>query len=500
MYSCTQRVFFPRLRSLAVVTLFATAAGAQVSNPTTIAPGVHSVEVVEADANGFSIYQVKPVQRSLTAINFFINDGPSGIKFEGTDLARPVSGKAKVEAKTGRIEVSMELNHMPAANGFGPEYLTYVLWAISADGRAQNLGELNLSGSNGSLKASTSLQSFGLIVTAEPYFSVSQPSDVLVAQSAPTKRTNGVLQQVNTHYSLLPRGLYANTAGAQTVTNPVKGLGQTTLAITEAENAQRIALTAGAAQYSPDIVAEVAQDIQNATTPPNGKRNDSSLSLVFARQATQRAEDARISTLHKQAAERLRDAQAQVDTARAAQVQAEGQRDQALSDLQSAQAAADQARQSAAATQMNAATLRAKLLAQLNAVLETSETARGLIVNMSGVLFDTGKSTLKPNAQLRLTKVATILSIYPTLKVEVEGYTDSTGSDALNQRLSNQRAQTVANFLTSNGVPSANVSATGLGKSNPVATNATAAGRAKNRRVNLIVSGSVIGIESTPRP
>ncbi|MGI4827160.1 MAG: OmpA family protein, partial [Janthinobacterium lividum] len=257
----------------------------------------------------------------------------------------------------------------------------------------------------------------------------------------------------------------------------------------------------------PGISSEVAQDLVTARTPPNGKHADGKLSLIFARQATQRAEDARISALHKEAAARLQvalqattDAQAQVDAARAAQAQAEAQRDQALSATAQAQAAADLARQNAAANQETAAALRAKLRAQLNAVLETRESARGLIVNVSGVLFDTGKSTLKTNAKLRLTRVATILSLYPSLKLQVEGYTDSTGSQELNQKLSEERAQAVADFLTANGVSSTNLTSTGLGESNPVATNATAAGRTKNRRVNLVVSGSLIGVNSTTKP
>lgn len=499
-----------RLVALPVLVTAATmwlSAGAQVPNPTTIAPGVRSLDVITNDPNGFSIYQIRPVQRSLTAVNFFINDGPSGIAFHGTDLARQVSGKAKVQARGGRTNIAVKIEHLPVAGGFGPEYLTYVLWAISADGRAQNLGEFHVEGGKGQLKVSTSFQSFGLIVTAEPYYAVSQPSDVVVAESAPTKHTDGILQEVNTHYSLLPRGLYANTSGAQTVPNPTRHAGQNTLALDEAENAQRVALSAGAQRYSPDIIAEVAQDLQNAKTPPNGKHDDGKLALSFARQATQRAEDARISALHKEASERESDAarsvseaQAQVMAARAAQMRAEAERDQAMLAAGSAQAAADRARQNAAANSQDAAALRARLRAQLNAVLATTETARGLIVDLNGVLFDTGKSTLKAQAKLSLTKVATILSLYPTLKVAAEGYTDSTGSQELNQRLSNERARAVADFLIANGVASANVTAEGYGESSPVATNATAAGRTKNRRVDLVVSGAVIGVETSKRP
>lgn len=439
-------------------------AEAQIPNPTTVAPNASAVEIVQNDANGLSIFRVQPVERTLAAVNFFINDGPSDIKFVATDAAHGISGKARVQAHQGQTDLYVKLDHFEPAPRYGADFLTYVLWAISADGRAQNLGELGVGHGKAELKVSTSFQSFGLIVTAEPYFSVVQPSDVVVAQSVPDKHTNGVLLQVNTHYSLLPRGLYASTGGSSPAASPAKGEADFTLAMQEALKAQQVALNVGAGQYSADIASEVAQDLLTAQAPPRGHEGGK-VSLVFARQATQRAEDARVSTLHKLAAQRLHDAvqaaidaQAQTDAARAAQAQAEGQRDQALSAAAQAQTAADQARQAALANQQTAAALRAKLRAQLNAVLETKETARGLIVNVSGVLFDTGKATLKPRAKLSLTKVATILSLYPSLKLEVEGYTDSTGSQELNQKLSDERSQSVANFLTSNGVPSSNLS------------------------------------------
>jgi outer membrane protein OmpA-like peptidoglycan-associated protein len=127
-------------------------------------------------------------------------------------------------------------------------------------------------------------------------------------------------------------------------------------------------------------------------------------------------------------------------------------------------------------------------------VLATSETARGLIVNMSDVLFDTGKYTLKPSAQISLAKVAGILEAYPGLKVQVEGYTDSTGTPEFNQTLSQNRAQAVRDFLVSQGVSPNNITSQGFGEADPVADNTSASGRAQNRRVNMVVSGDAIGI------
>ncbi len=136
----------------------------------------------------------------------------------------------------------------------------------------------------------------------------------------------------------------------------------------------------------------------------------------------------------------------------------------------------------------------------MNSVLATSETARGLIVNMSDVLFDTGKYTLKPTTQVSLAKVAGILLAYPGLKVQVEGYTDSVGGDELNQKLSENRAGAVKDFLVAQGVPQNNITSQGFGKNDPVADNSTASGRAQNRRVNLVVSGDAIGVAESAGP
>lgn len=485
---------------------------AQEANPTTIAPGAKSADVVAQTKDGTYIYHVNVVQRSLDAVNYFNRSGSTHVNFEGTNLMPNARGEAKVDAVTGKTSISVNFKGLTPANGFGPEYLTYVLWAISADGRPQNLGELELSGDKASLNnISTSFQSFGMIVTAEPYFAVSQPSDVIVLQNVFSDKTQGVLQQVNVHYQLLPRGLYANTAGAKSIEHPITDREHTPLALFEAYNAQRIAESVGADKYAADIMHEVAQDIENAQGLQNNKHRDVKMEFTYAREAVQRAEDARITTLRKQAEERQRQAQeakqaaelqaansqAQADAAAAAQAQAEAAKARADAEAAEARAKAAEAQHQAESSQQEAAAAREKLRAQLNSVLATTENARGLIVNMSDVLFDTAKYTLKPNTQIDLAKVATILQLYPGLKVQVEGYTDSVGSDDYNQKLSENRANAVRDFLVKNGVPADNVTAEGYGKADPVADNSTAAGRAQNRRVNLVVSGEAIGVQTT---
>jgi len=163
-----------------------------------------------------------------------------------------------------------------------------------------------------------------------------------------------------------------------------------------------------------------------------------------------------------------------------------------------AQRAASKAELDRAATEKTE--LRAQLLSQFNAILQTRDTARGLIVNMSDVLFDTGKSSLRPLAREKLAKVAGIVSGHPGLRLDVEGHTDSVGGDAYNQQLSEDRGSSVRDYLTEQGMAAASVTSRGFGKTQPVASNETAAGRQQNRRVELVISGDIIGSEiGSPR-
>lgn len=499
-----------------------------VSNPTAVAPGAHSADIVADTQNGVYIYHVKVVQRSLDAVNYLNRSGSTKVNFVGTELESSIKGDAKVDSVTGKTNISVHLEGLTPANGFGAEYLTYVLWAISADGRPQNLGELELAGGKASLNVTTGFQSFGMIVTAEPYYAVSVPSDVIVAKNVFSDNTQGIQQQVNVHYSLLPRGLYANTEGSKAQMHPITDREHTPLALFEAYNAQRIAINTGADKYAPDIMGEVNTDLTNAQQIQDGKHRDVKMEFTYARNAVQRSEDARITTLRKQAAEQQQQqqdakleaqqqaatsqeqaqqaqlqaaqAQAQAGQAAADQARAEAAKAQADAEAANARAAAANSQRQAEAAKQDVQAMREKLLAQLNAVLQTTETPRGLVVNLSDVLFDTGKYTLKQNTQVSLAKVATILELYPGLSVQVEGYTDSTGSPSTNQKLSENRADAVQNFMVNNGVPQANITAKGYGATDFAADNGSAAGRAQNRRVELVVSGSAIGVQTTAGP
>ena len=499
-----------------------TLVSAQEPNPTSTAPAAQTTAVPmvqEGMRDDVPLYRIQVVGRDIPAINYFHRNGSTKIGFQGTSLLPEAKGGAKIDAHLGRTSIEANFEGLSPANGFGNEYFTYVLWAVTPEGRPINLGEVLPTGSKdkNQITVTTNLQTFGLIVTAEPYYAVTMPSDLVVMQNFVQDRTQGVIEQVNAHYSLLPRGAYAETAGRHTVLNPIRRDERSPLELYEAINAVQIAEAAGAAKYASDTLATAKTALQNARDiDANGK--DRKESITFAREAVQSAEDARIITIRKIKAEddaaaqqarvdaeqnaqtsqlAAQQAQLAADQQAAARAKADAAAAEAEARAQQARAAQQAAEQGAQQASQQAEQVRERLRAQLNAVLQTTETARGLIVNMSDVLFDFNKYTLKAEAREKLAKVSGILLAYPGLKLQVEGYTDNIGSDEYNQKLSEERAGGVRDYLVSQSVADANVTSRGLGKSDPVADNSTDKGRAQNRRVELVVSGTPIGIEQS---
>lgn len=506
---------------------------AQEANPTEPLPPAQNQQQPPQINGGEPLYRIQVVARDIPAVNYFHRSGATKIGFEGTQLMPQAHGDAKVDAHLGRTSISLNVEGLTPANGFGAEYLTYVLWAVTPEGRAVNLGEVLPSGGKDKveMQVTTDLQAFGLIITAEPYYAVTLPSDLVVMQNVVDKKTSGIIESVNAHYTLLPRGAYAQTAGRKSVLHPIGRNGHSPLELYEAENAVQIAEAGGADRYAADSIATAKTALENAEQVDTHRRDRKEV-ITYAREAVQSAEDARIITIRKikeedeaaqvkareDAEQAAREAQAQQqqeaaqraeaeaaaaeakareEAARAAREQAEAQAQQAAAQAQAAQQQAQAAQQQAQAAQQQEQQMRERLRQQLNQVLQTRETARGLIVNMPDVLFDFNKYTLKPEAREKLAKVSGILLAYPDLKVQVEGYTDSIGSDEYNQKLSQERADSVRDYLVQQNVSDNNVTAEGFGKSNPVADNATASGRAQNRRVELVVSGQSIGIQGS---
>ena len=486
-------------------------------------------------------FRVTVISRSVQAINYEHRSGSSKLDFAGTTLMPAANGEAKVNSKRGSIEIEAEFGNLQRPTTFGNEYLTYVLWAISPEGRAVNLGEVLVGGNERSkLHVTTDLQSFALIVTAEPYYAVRQPSNVVVLENVIREDTKGTSEAVNAKYELMERGGYIPTGYKF---DPVVLNAKLPLEFFEARNALRIAQSEGAEQYASDSYQRAVKLMDTADSYAIDKHIDRKPLIAVSRDAVQTAEDARAIAVKKMDEVRLANerqdsadaqaqsqaqaddarrqkdqaqaatAQADVDAARArneaadaqaanAKAQSDMAANQAASAtaLSAAQADADQSRMAAQQAQLNAqqadtdkAAMRAKLSEQLNSILQTRDSARGLIVSMSDVLFDTGKFTLKPGAREKLAKVAGILLAYPGLNIEVGGYTDNVGGDAMNQTLSENRAGSVRDYLVQEGVAMNSVSAKGFGNTLPVASNDNSAGRQQNRRVELVVSGDAIG-------
>jgi outer membrane protein OmpA-like peptidoglycan-associated protein len=467
------------------------------------------------------VYKVQVVGRDIPAINYFHRSGSTKIGFEGTALLPEAKGSAEVKSNRGQISINAKFEGLKPANSFGVEYLTYVLWAITPEGRPQALGEILPDGSKNNIEVTTNLQAFALIVTAEPYFAVTTPSDVVVLQnSVLPDRTQGIIEQVNAHVTLLPRGAYTQMAGQNAVLNPITRNEKSPLELYEAINAVQIAKAEGADKYAADTFQTAVQSLQNAQAM-DAKKSERKEEITYARAAVQSAEDARIIAIRKRKAEdeallkrQQEEAEQSAQQSQLQAQQAQMQAQQAQLQAQQAAAAKAEADARAAQAQLEAAQaqqsqkqavdqteqMRERLKQQLNEVLNTRESARGLIVNMSDVLFDTGKYTLKGDAREKLAKVSGILLAYPGLKVQVEGYTDNVGGEEYNQKLSEQRAQAVGDYLVAQGVQQANLSATGFGMNDPVADNGTAAGRSQNRRVQLVVSGDSIGVQQQAAP
>ncbi len=508
------------------------------------------------------IFRVNVVSRSVQAVNYKHRSGASKVDFAGTDLMPTANGQAKVESKKGYIEIEVEFGNLQNPTTFGNEYLTYVLWAISPEGRAVNLGEI-LVGDNHRSKVdvTTDLQAFALVVTAEPYYAVRQPSNVVVIENVVREDTKGTTESVNAKYELMERGGYIPTGYKF---DPVVLNANLPLEFFEARNALRIAQSEGAEQYASDSYQHAVQLMNNADGYATRKHLDRKPLIAVAREAVQTAEDARAIAVKKldelrlanerqdsanaqaksqgQADDAMRQKeQAESDTAKAQAAKTQAESDaanaqaaeaqaesdaakaradatdaqsataQAKSDMANSQAssanalsaaqadaeqsrlAAQQAQASAQQAEADKAAMRTRLSVQLNSILQTRDSARGLIVSMSDVLFDTGKYSLKPGAREKLAKVAGILLAYPALNIEVGGYTDNVGGDAMNQTLSENRAGSVRDYLVQEGVATNSVSSRGFGNSLPVASNDNSTGRQQNRRVELLVSGEAIG-------
>ena len=513
-------------------------------------------------------FKTEVVAKTAKAINYRHRSGATKINFIGTAILPKARGEAKVESKQGYIEIEVEFDNLAPATMHGQEYLTYVMWAITPEGRASNLGEVLLNGTKSKLNVTTENQAFGLIVTAEPYFSVTQPSDVVVLENMVRPDTVGKVDVIDAKFDLLQRGNYSALVTQKMVVDP-----KIPLDLYEARQAVQIARATGAAKYAADTFKK-ATDLLAQSEGYLARKAGMKPVAMISREAVQTAEDARVITVKRREEEQLmnerasaaeREAKAQAEavaegerakkeaenarleterrkqaetdrtmaekakaeaeaaTAEARKLKAEA--DLARAQAEKARAEADVAKQAALVAQQAAladlerakvavaeaekgrlraeeekGALRKQLLDQFNLILETRDSARGLIVNLSDVLFDSGKFTLRPPTREKLAKISGIILAHPGLKLEVEGHTDDVGSEEFNQKLSEQRSAAVRTYLMEQGLNGDLITSVGFGKTVPAVPNTNAANRQKNRRVEMVVSGEVIGTKLMSKP
>lgn len=378
-------------------------------------------------------------------------------------------GKVRVKYDNGNAQISVKVKHLPAPTALGP-YTTYVLWALTPDGRAANLGVLaGADGGNGSIDTQHGASQFALIVTAEPHFAVSVPSTMIALYNV-AEDVKGRESRVS---SLTERADYS-------ALKPIAISRAQPVEVVQAEYALSIARAAGAEQYAAGPYAKAKQDLAEAQAAlAAGRRSERKSAPELARAAVIAGEDARRAAMVGKA-----DAQAEASRKTAAA-------EAAAQAKKAAESAAELA--AAVAREKAAEAARADLLKRLNAVLPTHESDRGLVSEIGGVEFTTGSAGLSSAARESLAKFSGIVASYPTLKFTVEGHTDNTGSDATNKQLSVRRAIAVRDYLIEQGVAASRIDAAGFGSSRPIADNATAEGRARNRRVEIVISGGLPG-------
>ena len=471
------------------------------------------------------IYNVTVIERTAKAINYQYRSGPTLVDFRGTVLMPEAKGEATVESKRGRTEIDIGVEKLVPPSRFGTEYLTYTLWAITPEGAPHNIGEVIPNGSNRArMHVTTDLQAFGLIVTAEPYSTARQPSDVVVLENQVRPDTVGRITDIQAKYELMPRGHYTWDVADKLKSN-VAGLPKVSmdryealLELYEAQNAVGIARAGSAEQYAPQTL-DRAQELLAEAQRLQDSKAAASLVVQLAREAAQTAEDARLIAEKRRQDEKVATAEAEAASALRAQARAEGEAQRMRIEADSAHAEAENERTARQRAEADAADanrraaepavivappappissapphaasqktqLRIRLLEQLNATLPARDTPRGLVATISDASFS-GQDAREP-ASSRIGRLAAILATYAELRVDVEGYSDSPTT----QSQSWKRAESVRQVLVGHGLPADRVTDRGLGDSRPLVSNSTAAGREQNRRVEIVISGDPIG-------
>jgi len=470
------------------------------------------------------------VKRKTLAIRYKNNDSTT-VNMVGSAIDPRAIGKAEIKHENGRTRIKLEMENLGNPQAIGPFYTTFVLWAIAPEGQADNLAELPIKNKN-NIDVTTNFQTFGLIITAEPHSAVKLPSPVIVAENTLRRGTEGGIQTSSIEYTGDPGTFYAASSSEPLLNADYN----TPLLILGARRSVEIARRAGARHYAEIELRDAEVKLASLEQTWPERRKDQEKYSGAAHDVMRIAENARTQAVEREAQARLanerrdnaltlgqaqndadraqnkadraqndadnanqraaadRDAmtRAQMESAaaRARAEQAQNETDKAKANEEAARAEAERARLDTQLMKEQQSDVQQRLYISLSEILETRREARGLIVNLSDVLFDFNQATLKPGAREKLSKLAGILLAYPgSYRMQIEGHTDSVGSQDYNQKLSEDRAQAVHDYLISAALPADRLNAVrGFGKIRPVATNDTAEGRQTNRRVEIVIS------------
>ena len=493
------------------------------------------------------VQAVKPVRDVREALGISYPESSTiDVLFRGTHRLPMAEGKAQVKREKGLTTINLKVDEIRPAQSFGGDFSTYVLWAVTPEGQTINAGELILNQDEKRVRATTPQQTFGMFVTAEPHFMVKTPSTFVVLETDRPK--DSITGQMLTNSQIRYKGFDGiyEAARETLAAAPESDDHAVRSDMKQARVAVELAERAGAAQYAAPELAQAQADLekmvaavearvdernamimgqrvvrkaveaqelaearafQAALDSERKERADQISSLETAIGAAKdEAEKARLETQRRQMqlemeqaarATALQEAEAAAMRARQAEQQALAARreadrsNMARTQAEAARTAAEQqaqlAQQEAEMARAEQARIRERMESALSKVVETRETARGLIVNLPDILFDFGKANLKPDAREKLSKVCGILLVSPGYKLAIEGHTDSVGSDEFNQKLSENRASSVNAFLGECGMPPEEMTMAGFGESKPIDTNDTNAGRQKNRRVEIVI-------------
>jgi outer membrane protein OmpA-like peptidoglycan-associated protein len=425
------------------------------------------------------------------------------LDFSGTQRAPDARIQSKVTFREGQARIELEHDALKPAVLFGGDVTCYVVWAVSPGERAENLGELPSGSGKGSSQFGTGLKRFALMITAEPYYLVRKPSAMVMFTNQPPTKKN------------VPSESFAYSSFGDEPDHALDSIrtvawdSDTPLELIQAEKAHEIAGRVGAETYAPEMYQEAKVALSQAKNLATARQRKKEFA-DYSRRAVALSNDAISISLGRIEAEQLeaeisqRRAEMDALESRVAEANAETARlAQERSQLESAMLALRQEQLALTDTvgsletekqrlAKDKAILSDRLQGALSKVADTQSTARGMIVNLPDILFDVNQSTLKDDAELVIAKLAGILLIMQDLNLRVEGHTDSTGSAAYNQRLSEQRAQSVYDFLFAQGIEAGRMKAVGYGPNRPIADNTTTEGRSRNRRVEIVIAEGIV--------